>query len=780
MNRYDFVTALWLCERLQAIVSLDKGGEVGAASTRVLLATIYHRSGKPNSACTVLKGASDPESRFLYALCCYDLQKYHEAEKTLIGSASPMSLAAGTAPDEGAVPKGAAGFHLLGQICQRSSRRDQAIMHYRKAIELDSFLWASYQALCQLGDKVAPEGMFRPDHMPQGAPFVDPASRVPQAPFSAAPTPHTHTARTLQLPLQEQPAFTTPPPSAMSLVTPEGVKGTKHSRCPSSATPAVAGVPTTAKRVRRSGRLSFKTAGTTAKVDSGMSALRISDSRRTSDRTDRSSDRSSDREAAPRTRIKSSRRPATASNLHTPTQSTPSPPENHGVPTKKSKTDKSRCAPAPQKKRPSKSSLATGADLRTPLPKAPKTAKTTATRIIAATPATARGMQTPAEQTPRPHVAFTPAAGARNSSKFEEKGGEPGPARPAPIGVPAGSDQDQEIRADTCKTFRVLAAAYAMQCGFKCKEAAQLYQTLSRNHFSTGWVLAQMGRCYFEMVDYHKAIAMFKLSRKAGIQNTDGLELYSTALWHLKKEVELSYLAQQVLELDKLAPESWIVLGNCFSLQKEHETALKFFKRATQLDPWFAYAYTLSAHEFVANEDFDKAIQGYRHAIGLDERHYNAWYGMGNIYYRQEKYDLAAYHFKRALAINDRSSVLYCYLGMVLHANKSYHEALEKLNQADLLEPNNPLAKFHKANVYVSLEEYQLALLELEQVKQFAPKEASVHFLMGRIYKKLNMHDKAMMRYITALDLDPKDRNLVKAAIDKLHSPNDADEEEDF
>ena len=53
-----------------------------------------------------------------------------------------------------------------------------------------------------------------------------------------------------------------------------------------------------------------------------------------------------------------------------------------------------------------------------------------------------------------------------------------------------------------------------------------------------------------------------------------GLEILSTALWHLKEEVELCYLAQLVSEFDKHAPEVWCVVGNCFSLQKEHETAL--------------------------------------------------------------------------------------------------------------------------------------------------------------------------------------------------------------
>ena len=82
-----------------------------------------------------------------------------------------------------------------------------------------------------------------------------------------------------------------------------------------------------------------------------------------------------------------------------------------------------------------------------------------------------------------------------------------------------------------------------------------------------------------------------------------------------------------MVELDRRSPQCWCVVGNCFSLQKEHETALKFFQRALQLDPRFTYAYTLCGHEYVCNEDLDKAVACFRYAIRLDDRHYNAWYG---------------------------------------------------------------------------------------------------------------------------------------------------------
>ena len=40
---------------------------------------------------------------------------------------------------------------------------------------------------------------------------------------------------------------------------------------------------------------------------------------------------------------------------------------------------------------------------------------------------------------------------------------------------------------------------------------------------------------------------------------------------------------------------------------QEHDTALKFFQRAIQLQPDLAYAYTLSGHEHSAKDDFEKA-----------------------------------------------------------------------------------------------------------------------------------------------------------------------------
>lgn len=326
--------------------------------------------------------------------------------------------------------------------------------------------------------------------------------------------------------------------------------------------------------------------------------------------------------------------------------------------------------------------------------------------------------------------------------------------------------------------FSLLGAAYWKLCQFRCREALQLFSTLPHVQHNTGWVLHQEGRAYFEMAEYQNAQRCLELMQGVEPHRMKGLDLLSTVLWQLKNEVELAHLAQRAVDFDRLSPEAWCVVGNCFSLQKEHETALVFFERSLQLDPSFTYTHTLSGYEYMANEDFDKAMSCFRNGIRLDERHYNAWYGMGAIYHRQEKYDLAEYHFQRAVQINPQSSVLRCNLGMSQYSNGKPVEALNTLAEAFRLDPHNPQARFQRATIYISLNRPEEALKELEKVRDAAPREATVHFAMGKVLKRLGRPEQAMRCFLTALDLDPKDNQLIKSAMDKLEEPPDIVDEE--
>jgi len=322
----------------------------------------------------------------------------------------------------------------------------------------------------------------------------------------------------------------------------------------------------------------------------------------------------------------------------------------------------------------------------------------------------------------------------------------------------------------------VLGAAYQRVCKYQCKEALQILRRLPVRQQMTGWVLHQQGRAFLELNDFNSARRQLELMMSKDPGRVHGLELLSTVYWQLKKEVELAYLSQHVVALDHLAPEAWCVVGNCFSLQKDHESALVFFKRSLQLDGDFTYTHTLSGYEYMANEDFETAIACFRQALRVDDRHYNAWYGLGAIYHRQEKFDLAEYHFGKAVSINPNSSVLRCNLGIAQHANRKSYHALETLAEAFRLDPRNPQARFQRANIYCALNRPEEALAELQKVRDSAPREAAIHFSMGKVLKRLARQEEAMRCFLTAMDLDPKDNQMIKSAMDKLDQP-DIDEE---
>lgn len=101
----------------------------------------------------------------------------------------------------------------------------------------------------------------------------------------------------------------------------------------------------------------------------------------------------------------------------------------------------------------------------------------------------------------------------------------------------------------------------------------------------------------------------------------------------LQQEVVLHYSSSQpglphrllmTYFVELARPMHRCVMGNCFSLQREHESAIKFFQRALQLDPSMAYAATLAGHEYLAGESFEEAMMAYRTALRADGRHYNA------------------------------------------------------------------------------------------------------------------------------------------------------------
>jgi anaphase-promoting complex subunit 3 len=302
--------------------------------------------------------------------------------------------------------------------------------------------------------------------------------------------------------------------------------------------------------------------------------------------------------------------------------------------------------------------------------------------------------------------------------------------------------------------LQALGMAYQHLQHYEMTEALDVLENrVPPHHYTSSWVQSIIALIHHERREYEEAVRIFQTIHKREPFRLQFMEIYSTDLWHLQKDAQLSVLAQDLMQHNKQSAVTWCVAGNCFSALKEHDTAIKFFNRAIQMEPEFPYSYTLLGHELVVTEELDKALTCYRKAILKDSRHYNAWFGIGTIFSKQERFQLAEIHYRHALQINRKNSVILVHIGVMQFYLHKPEKAIQTLTEAIKLEPKNPLCKFHRASMNFSIGKLQDALSELEELKQIVPKESVVYYLIGKIHKQLGNIDLALMHFSWATDL---------------------------
>ncbi|KAG8531398.1 uncharacterized protein KY384_003027 [Bacidia gigantensis] len=348
----------------------------------------------------------------------------------------------------------------------------------------------------------------------------------------------------------------------------------------------------------------------------------------------------------------------------------------------------------------------------------------------------------------------------------------------AALARPVISEKQKETEALQwlLELFHKLGTGYYLLSQYRCPEAIRIFQAVTPSQRDTAWVLAQIGRAHYEQTAYAEAEKVFTRIRTLAPARVEDMEHYSTILWHLKHDVDLAFLSHELIDLDRQSPQAWCAVGNSFSLQRDHDQAIRCFKRATQLDPTFAYAHTLQGHELIQNEEYDKAMSSYRAAITAENRHYNAWYGLGRVFEKQGRWHEAEDHYRTAHSINQTNPILVTKIGEMLEKQKNLQGALVKYGEACRLNEKGSLWKFKRAQILMTLGHFNQALEELKVLKDMTPDEANVHFALGTVYKRLKQKGEAIWHFTMALNLDPRASHHIKETMEEIE--NDSDDED--
>ncbi|XP_044758118.1 cell division cycle protein 27 homolog [Coccinella septempunctata] len=758
LNNYDYKDAIFLAERLHA--------EIDNNETLYLLATSYYRNGEKDKTFYTLKSKSNLSSqcRYLLGLCAFDLEKYAEAEAVLKDNIKGTNLNDLTAEygDQ------ASFVHLLlGKIANKTERKNNAIESWCKALEVNPFLWSSFEELCKLGHNPNPQKVFQLENLPNlsmchghNLNNIESAIINENLLDKQDETPQEVIGYIIKTPQQLFNKFNMM--NSNSLTTPEESSPLSNPLGISGFAPIL---PTTKHKGSRFKRensspmspsfgflMDSSPESNTPKLSSHLMLMEANTYNQSFPKRLKSQDNLIARKESI---LQNSKQCISVTNTKTPTMQTyqnvrrssrlftnsysvkennTSPNQNKFV-TPKSPTKKT-------KQRIPKFNMNKNNfhEINTRnLNKTDKKEKSETITSESKNDVSQRSKQTIEE----PH-----------ENKTEQC-------------TQKGTLIQKQSAEGLMLLLRTIGKAFSELKLFQSREAIETFSSLPNNQLNTIWVQCQLGVAHFELSEYEEAIKYFSKVHIKHPYQLEFMDIYSTSLWHLQKEAHLSALAQDLIRTEQYSPITWCAAGNCMSLHKEHDSAIKFFQRAVQCDPNYFYAHTLLGHEYITTEELDKAMSCFRNSVRLNPRHYNAWFGMGTIYSKQERFNLAEMNFAKALQINPTSSIILCHLGIIQHAMKNNEKALSTFDLAIHNDPKSPLCRFHRGSVYFAMGRHAEALKELEELQQMVPKESMVYYLIGKIHKKLGNTDLALMYFSWATDLDPKGAfNQMKAAFD--------------
>ena len=117
-----------------------------------LLAKGYIGLGKFHQAYQILKDTKGHQCRYLFVIICIKLNKFIDAEKGIL-TKKLFGKGLNHKDLEEVVPQGAYGYYLYGNILEKLNRKNDAFQAYKKSLDIDPFMWCSFNKLCKIDPK---------------------------------------------------------------------------------------------------------------------------------------------------------------------------------------------------------------------------------------------------------------------------------------------------------------------------------------------------------------------------------------------------------------------------------------------------------------------------------------------------------------------------------------------------------------------------------------------------------------------------------------------------
>jgi tetratricopeptide (TPR) repeat protein len=358
--------------------------------------------------------------------------------------------------------------------------------------------------------------------------------------------------------------------------------------------------------------------------------------------------------------------------------------------------------------------------------------------------------------------------------------------------VAPGHDWALRSRAIALRRLRRFAEA---------ETAAQ--EGIERRPGDTG-LMMQMARLRDDQYRYEDVLAWCNRALDVESRDISALELRVDSLRSLRKFDRAEAAAREAIDRHPDEPDLLVQLGWVHGDQLQYEEALRWFRRALEIDPCHDWALRsrVAALRWLRRSDeaeaaaqesinrrpdsvealiqmgwlhddqyrYEEALKWYDRALEIDPRDATALEWRGTALRRLRRFDQAQTALQEAIELRPGQPNLLMELGWVHSDELRHEEALAWFDRTLTVDPGYGRALAWRGTTLRWLRRFDQAQTALQEAIELRPDHTDLLVEMGWVHGDQLRHEEALTWFQRALDINPRDSWALQSSVAALRS----------
>ncbi|GAA3782845.1 tetratricopeptide repeat protein [Corallibacter vietnamensis] len=266
------------------------------------------------------------------------------------------------------------------------------------------------------------------------------------------------------------------------------------------------------------------------------------------------------------------------------------------------------------------------------------------------------------------------------------------------------------------------------------EEAIEYLNTYLNNNPYCEVAWHQLGKQYYDLQDYKKALAAFDF---AIISDDTFIGAYiekGKVLEKLKKYQEAIENYSITLKLDDPTSFALLRIGSCYEKLGNQELAVQYYYKTVHEDPLLDKGWIAITKFYTKQRNFQKSLYYINKAINIDAENVTYWKLYAKINQRLNFLEEAERGFKKALELGNYEIDTWLTRGDILLQLGETEAAVYNFLQASEFYPENAEIEYRLAGLYYTLNETEKGSFHLKNGLHFNPEYA---FILKELFPKV-------------------------------------------